>query len=89
MTTLPLTDVKARLSELVEQVEEQHERVMLTKNGRPAAILIHPDDLTAIEETIDLLSDDEAMREIREARRQVAEGDVADADALRSAYLGG
>lgn len=87
MTTLPLTDVKARLSELVDQVESQHERVILTRNGRPAALLISPDDLIALEETIDLLSDAEALIEIKEARRHVAEGNIVDAEELRAKYL--
>ena len=43
--TLPLAEIKARLSEIVDKVEEQHERVTLTRNGRPAAVLISPEDL--------------------------------------------
>ena len=43
--TLPLAEIKAHLSEIVDRVKEQHERVTLTRNGRPAAVLISPDDL--------------------------------------------
>ena len=45
--TLPLAEIKAHLSEIVDRVQEQHERVTLTRNGRPAAVLISPDDLEA------------------------------------------
>lgn len=89
MTTLPLTDVKARLSELVDQVEQHHERVLLTRNGRPAALLISPQDLAAIEETIDLLSDHEAVAEIRAAGREIAAGNAATSEELRAKYLRG
>ena len=62
--TLPLATIKARLSEIVDRVERSHERVTLTRNGRPAAVLISPDDLEALEDTLEILSDPEAMKEI-------------------------
>lgn len=67
MTTLPLADVRDRLSPLVGSVESTHERVVITKNGRPAAVLISYDDLESLEETLDILADPEAVREIRDA----------------------
>src|SRR4030067_788928 len=54
--TLPLANGKAHLSEIVDQVESGHDRVILTRNGRPAAVILSPDDLEALEETLDLLS---------------------------------
>lgn len=86
--TLPLTEVKARLSEVVDQVENEHERVVVTRNGRPAAVLVSPDDLAAIEETLDLLSDPAAREEIRQARDEVRQGHVVGAEELRQKYLG-
>lgn len=67
MTTLPLADVRDRLSPLVGSVESTHERVVITKNGRPAAVLISYADLESLEETLDILSDPEAVREIRDS----------------------
>lgn len=87
MTTLSLTDIKARLSEIVDVVERHHERVVLTRNGVPAAVILSPEDLQALEDTLDLLSDPTALEEIRAARREVAAGDVVTADELRSRYL--
>lgn len=50
MSTLPLAEVKARLSAVVDAVEGAHERVTITRNGRPPSVLISPDDLAALEE---------------------------------------
>jgi prevent-host-death family protein len=76
MTTEPLRTVRDHLSEFIERVEHQHERVVITRNGRAAAVLISPEDLSALEETLDLLSDKQAMGELREAEQAVAESDV-------------
>lgn len=85
--TLPLAEIKKRLSEIVDGVEERHDRVVLTRNGRPAAIIVSPDELEALEETLEILSDPKAMREIRRAERSVESGDVVSADELRAKYL--
>jgi len=85
--TLPLAKIKAHLSEIVDRVEHQHERVVLTRNGRPAAVLISPDDLEAIEETLSILSDPKAMRAIRKAEADLDSGKVVSADDLRAKYL--
>jgi prevent-host-death family protein len=76
MTTESLRTVKDRLSEFVDRVQREHDRVMITKNGTPAAVLISATDLDELEETIAVLSDRKAVRELREAGRAVAEGDV-------------
>ena len=85
--TLPLAEIKARLSEIVDMVEDHHERITLTRNGRPAAVLISPDDLEALEDTLELLSDPKAMREIQRARGDIARGKGIGADDLRARYL--
>jgi prevent-host-death family protein len=86
-TTLSLSEIKARLSEVVDQVEREHDRVVLTRNGVPAAVLISPEDLQALEDTLDLLSDRSALTEIEAARREVSIGEVIGADELRAKYL--
>ena len=84
--TLPLANVKAHLSELVDQVEAEHDRVILTRNGRPAAVIICPDDLEALEETLDLLSRPGAVEEIRKAREELAAGAFLTAVDLRARF---
>ena len=85
--TFSLAHIKAHLSEVVDRVEHQHDRVVLTRNGRPAAISVSPDDLEAIEDTLDVLSDPQALKEINQAREEIAEGRVLDAETLRAKYL--
>lgn len=87
--TLPLAEIKARLSEIVDRVEQRHDRITLTRNGRPAAVLISPEDLEAIEDTLEILSNADAVREIEQARKEIERGDVVSADELRAKYIGG
>jgi prevent-host-death family protein len=89
-TTLPLAEVKAHLSKIVDGVERRHERVTLTRYGRAAAVIISPDDLEALEESLALLSDPEAMAEIAEGRAEIAAGRLVPltGDELRAKYLG-
>lgn len=65
---LSLSEVKARLPELVAGVQEREEEVAVTKNGRPAAILINVDEYTRLKETLDVLSDPALMNQIAETR---------------------
>ncbi len=76
MTITSLATVKAQLSAFVESVHGTHERVVITRNGEPVAVLISPEDLESLEETIAILSDPEAMAEINEARAAIDRGDV-------------
>ena len=73
METTSLADAKNRLSELVSAVQGTWERVTITKNGRPAAVLIAPEDLESLIETLEILSDPDAMAAIREARTGAGE----------------
>ena len=77
MSVQPLRDVRNHFSDVVDRVEHHHERVTVTRNGRAVAVLISPEDLAALEETLDVLSDPEAMADIREADAAYARGDVA------------
>jgi len=85
MSVEPLRTVRDHLSEFVDRAEREHERVVVTRNGRPAAVLMGYDDLAALEETLEILSDPEAMAGIRQSRGEVDRGDVVrGADAVRA-----
>lgn len=85
--TLPLAEIKAHLSEIVDRVEREHDRVVLTRKGRPAAVIMSPSDLEALEDTLDLLSDPVALAQIRAAQADIANGRVFSAEELRAKYL--
>ena len=84
---LPLAEVKAKFSEMVDRVEQQHERITVTRNGRPAAVLMSAEELDALEDTLELLSDPKVMAEIEHARLEVRAGRSVSADELRAKYL--
>jgi len=84
MSTESLRNVRDHLSEVIDRVEHQHERVIVTRNGREAAVVISPDDLAEMEETIAVLSNPDALADIREADVAYARGDVVrGVDAVR------
>lgn len=76
MLTKSLAEVKARLSSFVTSVHDTHERVVITRNGEPAAVLISPEDLESQEETLAVLSDPAAIAEIADTDAAIARGDV-------------
>jgi antitoxin YefM len=83
--TMSLAAVKARFSELVDRVERQQDRVVVTRNGKPAAVLISADDLESLEETLAVMSDRSIAAQIRESESAVATGDSGgDLDELRT-----
>jgi antitoxin YefM len=82
MTTVPLSEAKNRLSELVESVDRTHDRVMITKNGRETAMLVSARDYESLEATLELLMDPAAQARVRTAQEEVAAGDVVTGEDL-------
>jgi prevent-host-death family protein len=82
MTTLPLSEAKARLSEVADEVDRTHDRVHITRNGREYVVLISTEDLESLEATIELLSDPAAMARIREAEAALARGESTSAEEM-------
>jgi prevent-host-death family protein len=85
MTVLPLGDVKAHLSELVGRVHDHHERVTVTVHGKPSAILIAPEDLEALEETLAIMRDAATMSRLAESDAELARGEYVSAEELAEA----
>ncbi|CAN5644888.1 MAG: type II toxin-antitoxin system Phd/YefM family antitoxin [Iamia sp.] len=71
---LSLADVKNRLSEVVETLEREHGRVVVTKHGRPAAVMLSIEDLESLEETIEIMSNPTLLEAIDQGRHDVAAG---------------
>jgi antitoxin YefM len=84
MTTTSLADVKAHLSSYIDSVHQTHERITITRNGQPAAILMSPDDLASLEETLDILSNAAVMADLREADQAIAAGDLTPLSQVRT-----
>ncbi len=84
MRTLPLSEAKARLSELAEEVDRTHERVLVTKNGRDYVVVMSVDDLESIEATLELLADPEAQERVRRSQAEVARGEFLTEDEVRA-----
>jgi prevent-host-death family protein len=74
MKTLPLAEAKAHLSRLVDQVAKTDEQILITRNGRPAAVLVSPDEYDSWRETQAIRSDRELMAEIRRGLRTLKRG---------------
>ena len=75
MKMLPLSDVKARLSEIAEEVDRTHERVHITRNGREYVVLISAEDLESIEATLELVSDPAAQQRIARSQQEIDRGE--------------
>jgi prevent-host-death family protein len=73
--TVPFSDAKSHLSELADRVEQEHDRILVTRNGRPSFVLISPDDLESLEETLDIARDPELVASIQRSREQAARGE--------------
>jgi len=71
---MPLADVKNRLSEVVDRLEREHGRVVITKHGHPAAVVMSIEDLESLEETLDILNSADLLADIRESMSDVAGG---------------
>lgn len=83
MVTIPMADAKARFSAVLDEVRDTHERVVITRNGRPEAVIMAVSDLEALEDTLDLLSTPGAVDEIRQAEADISAGEAVGADELR------
>jgi antitoxin YefM len=86
--TLPLSSVKTHLSEIVDRVEGEHDRVVVTRNGKPAAVLISHEDLEGLEETLTIMSDPALMAQVRESEQALSNGEPGTTLAELRAALG-
>jgi antitoxin YefM len=74
--TVPFSDAKAHLSDLADRVERQHDRILVTRNGRPSFVLVSPDELESLEETLEILRDPDLVESLRRSREDAAAGEV-------------
>lgn len=85
MTILPLNDVKTRFSAIADEVAATHDRVIVTRNGRPHVMVISVDDFESLQMTRELAAEPGAVPDILVADREIAAGDFHTLDELRAA----
>lgn len=73
---MALRDVKNRLSEVVDQVEREHGRVVITRHGKPAAVVISTEDLESLEETLEVVSRPKLIAQVRDSLAELAAGEI-------------
>jgi antitoxin YefM len=73
METLSLSEAKMKLSSLVDRVSNLDDEIIITKNGRPAAVLVSPDEYEGWKETIFIHSDPDFVKEIRKGLKALKE----------------
>src|SRR3954467_13856759 len=84
MTTQSLAAVKAHFSQVIDEVAGTHERVIVTKNGSPVAVILAVEDYESLMETLEILSDPHAVAEIRDAEARMNEGEAFDQEDIRA-----
>ncbi len=80
---VPFTEARARLTELLDDVETRHEHVVITRKGRPAAIVVSPEEWEALEETLEILQDEELLGALRESEKDVEAGRLFSLDEVK------
>lgn len=86
MSAVPVGDARDHFSELIAEVERTHERITVTRHGRPVAILLSPEDLESLEETLDILSQPGALDEIRQSAEDVAAGRTVSIEEVQAEF---
>ncbi len=81
--TVPVREFRTHLAELLDEVADRREHVTVTRRGRPAAVLVPVDEYEALEETAEILSDEESIAVIRRGLDELAAGEVVPLDEVR------
>jgi len=77
---IPFTEARARLTELLDDVETRHEHVVVTRKGRPAAVFVSSEEWGAIDETLDVLQDEQTLGDLRQSAKDVKAGRLLSLD---------
>jgi antitoxin YefM len=84
METIPITEAKARIAELAERVAREHDHFTITRNGRADVMLISVAEYESMQETLDILSDEETLADLRQSRDDIAAGDTFSVEQVRA-----
>lgn len=81
---VPFTEARSNLTELLDDLEQRHEHVLITRNGRPSAVMLSADEYESLEETLDVLQDKDLLDALKRSERDVAQGRLTSLKELRS-----
>jgi len=82
--TVPVREFRTHLSELLSDVADRRDHVLVTRNGKPAAVLVPIDEYAALEETAEILSDPATLAAIEAGLAEIANGETVTLEELRS-----
>lgn len=80
---VPFTEARANLTELLDDLEKRHEHVLITRNGRPSAVMLSADEYESLEETLDILQDKDLLETLRKSEDDVRAGRLTSLEDLR------
>ncbi len=83
VNTITLKELRPELPEVIKYIDSRLDRYIVTKRGKPVAIMMSPDDYEGLLETIQILSNKDTARRIKKAKRQIREGKTVSLEALR------
>ena len=81
---VPFTEARSNLTELLDDLEQRHEHVLITRNGRPSAVMLSADEYESLEETLDVLQDKDLLDALKRSERDVSQGRLTPLKELRS-----
>ena len=84
MKTLPLTEARKDLSKIVDEVSNVHEHVTITRQGKPAAVVMSADEFESWQETMEIMADPKAMAAIRRAEKDIKAGRIRPWEEVRA-----
>jgi antitoxin YefM len=87
--TVTFTEARAGLSSLIDEVVARHEHVVITRNGLPAAVLLSQAEFEAVQETLEVLGDADALEALRESDDDIRAGRVESLDDVKHRLAGG
>ncbi|MDD2653584.1 MAG: type II toxin-antitoxin system Phd/YefM family antitoxin [Candidatus Omnitrophica bacterium] len=83
VNTITLKELRPELPEVINDIDTKLDRYIVTKRGKPVTVMMSPDDYEGLLETIEILSDKEAVKRIKKAKRQIKEGKAISLEELR------
>lgn len=86
--TVPVRELRSDLAHLLDEVADRREHVVVTRHGRPAAVLIPVGEYDALEETAEILSDAGTLAAIDEGLAEIDRGETVTLDELRAQIAG-